>query len=88
MVLSGYSTGPGWKENIMVVIIIMMMVIIIMMMVMVILMMIEILMMIIRKKTDKNENLKTQMVLGKAATRHGESVEPALQVATTAMIGN
>ena len=78
---SGYSTGPGWKENIM-------LVIIIMMMVMVILMMIEILMMMIRKKTDKNENLKTQMVLDKAATRHGESVEPALQVATTAMIGN
>ena len=87
MVLSGYSTGPGWKENIMVVIMIIM-VIIIMMMVMVILMMIEILMMIVRKKTDKNENLKTQMVLDKAATRHGESVEPALQVATTAMIGN
>ena len=61
---------------------------VIMIMMMVILMMIEILMMIIRKKTDKNENLKTQMVLDKAATRHGESVEPALQVATTAMIGN
>ena len=55
---------------------------------MVILMMIEILMMMIRKKTDKNENLKTQMVPDKAATRRGESVEPALQVATTAMIGN
>ena len=41
-----------------------------------------------KKKTDKHENLKTQMVPDKAATRHGESVEPALQVATTAMIGN
>ena len=76
---SGYSTGPGWKEIIVMVIIVMMMEIMIMM-VMVILMMIDISM-------DKNENLKTQMVLDKAATRHGESVEPALQVATTAMIG-
>ena len=86
MFLSGYSTGPGWKENMMMVIIIMMM--IIMMMVMVILIMMEIMMMMIRKKPENHENLKTQMVLDKAATRHGESVEPALQVATTAMIGN
>ena len=86
MFLSGYSTGPGWKENMMMVIIIMMMMI--MMMVMVILIMMEIMMMMIRKKPENHENLKTQMVPDKAATRHGESVEPALQVATTAMIGN